>query len=204
MRKTLSVIGATALLLALASPALAEENVDSTFGAATFTQTMRGVTYDWHIEAGRDNGAGTTMVIASYSSAVDTTCRGGDQDGQPGYRFISFTGHASAPVLIPANLGFAIAGARIHGPETVFDSCTNSETTVDRSYTIALALRATARAVTSSGQKCANEEQMVSSTFTFRTAAGSAVINGRRSAVTDGILGHDVATYEPDPSCANL
>ncbi|OGO57424.1 MAG: hypothetical protein A2Z32_04145 [Chloroflexi bacterium RBG_16_69_14] len=206
IRRTLtSLSGAAVLTLSLASTSLAETlpNGNVTFASGSFTQTIKGVEYAWFVRAARNTVDGTTAVTASYNTAVDTTGHGGDQDGQPGARFISFNGQGTVPILIPATLGFAIAGARLHGTETTFDTCTGAEAVVNKRHTVALALEATAPAETSSGQKCVDTEQVLKSTFTFRTAAGFAFVNGRRSAVADGTIGHDVWSYQPDPSCAD-
>jgi hypothetical protein len=203
-RTRFGLIGAVVLTFSLASTSLADTLPDgnSTFASGSFTQNVMGVEYAWSVTADRDTVPGTTFVIASYNAAVDITCHGGDQDGQPGARFITFSGQGRAAILIPANLGIAIAGARVRGTQTIADSCTGTETLVDKAYTVALALRATAPAETSSGQKCVDPEQLLSSTFTSRTAAGFAHIGGRRFAVDDGIIGHHVWTYQLDPSCA--
>lgn len=205
IRRTLSgLVGAAVLTLSLASTALADTppDGDETSASGSFTQTIAGVEYAWSVQAVRDTVAGTRFVAASSSAAVDTTCHGGDQDGQPGVRFITFSGQATVPIVIPPSLRLAVAGARVRGSETTFDSCTGTETVVGRSHTVALALVATAAAQTSSGQKCIDAEQMLSSTFTFRTAAGSAFVDGHRFPVTDGVIGHNVWSTRPDPSCA--
>lgn len=206
VRRTLaSLIGAVVLTLSFASSAFAETlpNGDETFASGSFSQTIKGVDYAWFVQAWRDAVNGTTIVAASYSTAVGTICHGGDQDGQPGARFITFNGQATVPILIPANLGIAIAGAKVHGTETTFDSCTGMETAVAKRHTVALALKAAAPSDTSSGEKCFDTEQVLSSTFTSRTAVGFALVDGRRSAVADGTIGHHVWSYRPDPSCAD-
>lgn len=202
VRRTLTgFVGATILALTLASPALADEpNGNETFASGSFTRTIEGVDYAWFVQADRDTVLGTSVVFANYNTAVDTTCDG----GEAGARFITFNGQASVPVLIPRTLGLAIAAARVHGTETTFDLCTGIETQVNRSFAVALALVAIAPPVTSTGEKCVDTEHLLTSTFTFRTATGSAFVNGRRFAVSDGIIGHQVWSTRAEPTCADV
>lgn len=206
LRRTLTgLVGAAVITLALAAPTLAETlpDTDATFASASFSQDVGGARRDWTVHAEREALGGTSGVAASYSSFIDTTCLGGEQDGQPGFRSVFFTGSASVRILIPGSLALAAAGARIRGTETTFDSCTGSEITRSRSHTVALALVATSAAETSSGQKCIDAEQVLDSTFTFRTAAGAAFVDARRVAVQGAVIGHQVSIYRADPACAD-
>jgi hypothetical protein len=202
IRRTLTgLVGAVVLVLSLASTALAEEpNGNETFGSGFFTRTVDGVDYNWFIQADRETVLGTSLVFANYNAAVDTTCDNGD----PGALSIIFSGQATVPIAIPRNLGYAVGGARIRGTETTFDFCTGLETQVDKSFTVGLALVATAPPVTSSDAKCIGAGQLFSSSFTFRTAAGSAFVNGRRFTITGGIIGHQVWSTTADPTCTDI
>jgi hypothetical protein len=207
IRPTLAaLIGAAVLTVGVTTAAFADAlpNTDETFSSAQFTLRADGVDTSWSVLATRDARSGSSIVAASASAFVDTTCQGGDQDGQPGFRSVSFTGQRSVRFLIPTSLRIAAAGARIHGTETTFDSCSGSETVVDKSYVVGLAVSATGPAVTSSGEKCIDTEQVLSSTFTFRTAAGAALIDDWHVAVADAVIGHQVSTYRLDPICAEV
>jgi hypothetical protein len=197
-------MGATLIALGIVGPVAAEvlPDTDVTFGSATFTQIAGGVQRGWQVQASTEALAGVTVMRASYSAAQDTTCRGGGQDGQPGFRSISFSGESPALLRIPRSLAAAVAGARVQGTETTFDSCTGLETSRARTFTIGLALRAIEEAVTSSGAKCIDTEQVLDSTFTFRTATGGVLLDGRPKATDSALIAHEVSIYTADPACA--
>jgi hypothetical protein len=202
-RALTGLIGAAVLTLSLALPSLAASPIepisDETSATGFFTQNVKGVVYEWTVLASRDTVLDTTFVGATSFGVIDTIC----QDGSTGSRSIQFIGQTSVPILIPASLRFAIAGARVYGTETTSDSCTGTETQVDKTYAVALALVATSRAVTSSGQKCIDAEHLLISTFTFRAAAGSGFINGQRLTTTNGTISHGVMSLRSDSSCAD-
>ena len=139
---------------------------------------------------------------------MDITCHGGDQDGQPGNRFISFGAEASVPFIVAAKLGAAVAGAKVTGTEDTYDTCTNTDTTVARSFAFGFSLHATSGPTTFSDQQCidfsdgGDAPMLLTETGTGRTAAGTALLNGRRFSVTDGGIGHLEWSSVADPSCA--
>jgi hypothetical protein len=205
IRRTLTgLIGATLITVGLAGPVAADvlPDTDEMAGSASFAQTVGAVVRDWHVEARSEAFSGVTVMGASFSAGLDTTCHGGDQDGQPGFRSILFTGESPAALRIPGSLAVAVAGARVEGTETTFDSCTGLETTRTTACTIGLALRAIAEPVTASGQKCIDPEQVLDSTFTFRTAAGGVVLDGWPIAAASALISQTVSIYTADPACA--
>lgn len=206
-----SAVLAGALTFGLSSLALADTFPgpagNETSASAAFAQVIKGVEYDWTLVADRDTIAGYSHLDASYFATVDITCHGGDQNGQPGTRFISFWAEASVPFFVTANLGAAVAGARVTGTETTSDTCTNSDTIVAKTFAVGFALHATSAATTFTDQQCVdfsdtgNAPMRLTETRTGRKAAGTALVNGRYFSATDGSISRLQWSSVPDPSC---
>ncbi len=180
-------------------------NGNETFADLGFSQTVNGVSYSWDLRADRDTVAGTSVLDASYSAEIDDgICRGGDQDGQPGFRSISFFGESSVRFIVGPKLGSATAGARVTGVEDTFDSCTNADTVVTKTFAVRFAAHATSGPTTFPEQQCIDFGDGVlmnlTGTTTIRDAAGVALVNHRAFAAV-GSIGHHQWSSVPDPSC---
>ena len=211
-RVLFSLVLATTLTLGMASAVLADTFPgpagNQTTAFAGFAQVVNGVRYDWSLSADRDTVAGYSRVSAFYSATIDITCHGGDLDGQPGERFVSFYGEASASFVVPANLAAAFAGAKVRGIEDTYSTCTDTGTSRSKSLTFGFALHAASRPSPFGTEQCVDfsdegdSPMLLTLTGKGRSAAGIASVNGQAFRVTDGSIGHQQWSSVPDPSCA--
>jgi hypothetical protein len=211
-RVLVSLVLAATLTIGMASAVLADTFPgpagNQTTAYAAFTRVVNGVRYDWWLSADRDTVAGYSRVSASYSATIDITCHGGEWDGQPGNRFISFYGEVDKRFIVAGKLAAAVAGGKVSGTQDTYDTCTDTSTSRAKTVTFKFALHATSRLSTYTREQCVDfsEEgdspQRLTQTGKGRTAAGTALVNGRRFAITDGGIGHLRWNSVDDPSCA--
>ena len=211
-RVSISLALAVTLTIGLASVVSADTFPgpagNQTSALALFTRVVDGVAYDWYLSADRDSVAGYSKVYASYSASIDVTCHGGDFDGEPGNRFISFYGEADKRFVVPTNLAAAVAGGTVSGTEDSYDSCTDTSTSRARTITFKFALHATARATTYNQEQCVDFSENGDSPMRLtlanrsRTAAGTALVNGRRVAIREGGISNQRWSSVDDASCA--
>jgi len=207
-----SVLLAAVLMFSLSALTLADTfpgpTGNETVASAAFTQVSDGVHYDWTLFADRETIAGYSHLDASYFARVDITCHGGNQEGQAGSLSISFGAEASVPFIVTSKLSAAVARASVTGTEDTYNTCTDTDSFVVKSFAVRFALHATGAPTTFTQQQCIDFSEsgdapmLLTETTTDRTAAGMARVNGQRFAVTDGGIGRLQWSSVPDPSCA--